>query len=72
MVLSTAAGALGLAIGYLTMSGLKLLLPPLYLPAEAMLTMDLRALLFALSLAIGTGLVFGTAPAFLAGRVRGS
>jgi putative ABC transport system permease protein len=69
IVLSTAGGALGLAIGYLTMGGLRLLLPPLYLPAEAMVTMDLRALLFALSISIGTGLVFGTAPAFQAGRV---
>jgi putative ABC transport system permease protein len=69
LMLSLAGGALGLAVGYAMMRGLKLLLPPFFLPREALVTIDWRALLFALSVSVLTGLIFGTAPAFQAGRV---
>jgi putative ABC transport system permease protein len=69
LMLSFAGGMLGLAFGYAMMRGLKLLLPPGLLPREALVTIDWRALLFALGVSILTGLIFGTAPAFQAGRV---
>ena len=69
LLLSIAGGALGLLVGYGMMLGLKLLLPPFYLPREAFVAIDGRALLFALAISVLTGLVFGTAPAFQAGRV---
>ena len=69
LLLSFAGGALGLALGYAMMRGLKLLLPPFFLPREALVTIDWRALAFALGVSILTGLIFGTAPAFQAGRV---
>ena len=51
------------------MRGLKLLLPPFFLPREALVTIDWRAVLFALGVSILTGVIFGTAPAFQAARV---
>ena len=69
VLLSAAGGALGLASGYMMMRGLQLLLPSYYLPREAVIAMDWRAFAFAAGLAIGTGLLFGLAPAFHAGRV---
>ena len=68
LLLSAVGGILGVAVGYGMMRGLKLLLPPLFLPREAMVTIDLRALLFVLGVSVFTGLLFGTAPAFHAGR----
>jgi len=68
LLLATVGGILGVVVGYAMMRGLKLLLPPLFLPREAMVTIDLRALLFVLGVSIVTGLLFGTAPAFQAGR----
>jgi predicted permease len=69
LMLSSTGGALGLALGYAMMHGLKLLLPPFFLPREALVTIDWRALLFALGVSVLTGVIFGTAPAFQAGRV---
>ena len=69
LVLSFAGGLLGLAVGYGMMRGLQLLLPPLYLPREA--ERDHRragAAVCARSIVL-TGLIFGTAPAFQAGRI---
>ena len=68
LLLSSVGGILGVAVAYAMMRGLKLLLPPLFLPREAMVTIDLRALLFVLGVSVVTGLLFGTAPAFHAGR----
>jgi putative ABC transport system permease protein len=68
LLLAIAGGILGIAVGYAMMRGLQLLLPPLFLPREAMVTIDVRALLFALGISVITGLLFGTAPAFQAGR----
>ncbi len=69
LMLSLAGGLLGLALGFGMMRGLKLLLPPFFLPREALVTIDWRALLFAFGISVLTGLIFGTAPAFQAGRV---
>jgi len=68
LILSLAGGALGVAFGALMMRGLEGLLPPLYLPREAVVTMDGRALLFSAGIAVLTGLLFGVAPALHASR----
>jgi predicted permease len=69
VLLSVAGGALGVATGYAMMRGLTLLLPPLYLPREAVVAMDARALIFCTLVSVATGLLFGIAPAFHASRV---
>ena len=69
VILSLVGGALGVAVGYLMMRGLEQLLPPLYLPREAIVTLDWRALVFSAALAITTGVLFGVAPAVHASRI---
>jgi putative ABC transport system permease protein len=69
LLLALAGGALGIAVGYGMMRGLQMLLPPLFLPREALVTLDWRAVSFALTTSIVTGLFFGTFPAIQAGRL---
>ena len=68
VLLSVVGGLLGLGVGYLTMVGLKAVLPTYTLPSEANVTMDARVLLFALALGVLTGLVCGLVPALQATR----
>jgi putative ABC transport system permease protein len=68
-VLGGCAGVL-VAIGMLHI--LKLSLPPFYLPSEASVSLDLRALLFTAALILTTGLLFGIAPALQSVRVNAS
>ncbi len=68
VLLSICGGALGLGLGYLTMIGLKLAVPPNSLPREANISIDTRVLLFTLALSILTGILFGLAPATQATR----
>jgi putative ABC transport system permease protein len=72
MLLSVSGGALGAAIGYITMTGLKATLAglplnmaalPMLLPPEAAIALDLRVLLFTTALSVGCGVAFGLAPA---------
>lgn len=68
VLLSVIGGALGIALGYALMAGLKAAVPPFSLPAEAKITLDAPVLLFAAGLSIFTGLLFGLAPAVQAAR----
>lgn len=68
VLLSVGGGVLGLAVGYVTMAGLRAAMPPFSLPREASVTIDLRVLLFALALSVLTGILFGLAPAIQATR----
>jgi putative ABC transport system permease protein len=69
LLLSLTGGLIGIAAGYGMMKGLKLLMPPYYLPREALVSMDLRVMFFVLAISVVTALIFGTAPAFRAGRI---
>ncbi len=69
VILSLGGGALGVALGYFMMRGLETLVPPLYLPREALVTMDWRALLFSAAVAVLTGMLFGVAPALHASKI---
>ena len=68
VLLSVTGGTLGLAVGYGTMAGLKIAVPPFSFPREANITIDERVLAFTLALSILTGVIFGLAPAIHATR----
>ena len=68
VLLAMIGGALGVALGYVLMAGLKAAVPPFSLPAEANVQLDARVLLFAAALSLLTGLIFGLAPAIQATR----
>ena len=63
VLLSLAGGALGLALGYAMVAGLKAITPPFSLPSEASIQIDMPVLLFTLAISVVTGVVFGLAPA---------
>src|SRR5208282_3170968 len=56
-------GAVGIAMGWGVMLGLKTWIPPFLLPAEADVQLDGRVLLFTAAIVIITGVLFGIAPA---------
>jgi putative ABC transport system permease protein len=66
VVLSLGGGVIGIALGYGIMRWLQLLVPPFSFAREAEITMDIRVLLFALTISAATGLLFGFAPAWQA------
>jgi predicted permease len=67
-VLAAAGGALGIAVGYVTMVVLKNALPPFSFPREVDIALDGRVLLFAVALCGFTSILFGLAPALHATR----
>ena len=69
MLLAIAGGALGAVLAVRGASVLLGLLPPSTVPMVIDLAPDRRALVIALVVATGTGLLFGVAPAFTAARV---
>jgi putative ABC transport system permease protein len=66
VILSAAGGLLGIGFGFGFMTGLKLLVPPNTLPAEADVQLNPRVLLFSLAISLLTGILFGLAPALQA------
>lgn len=68
ILLSICGAMLGLVFAYGMIAGLQALMPPFYLPSEASVHMDWRVLIFTMAIAVFTGLLFGTAPAFHAIR----
>ena len=69
MLLALSGGALGVGIGYAAMLGLESMIPQGLLPPVD-IRMDSRVLLFALAIAILTGILFGLAPAIQATRTN--
>lgn len=70
VLLSLVGGALGLALGFTMVAGLKAITPPFTLPSEASVRIDLRVLLFTLAISALTGIVFGLAPALQAANPK--
>lgn len=68
VLLSLVGGMLGVALGYGMMRMLQLAMPPFSLPREADVALDGRVLLFALGLAVLTGVACGLFPALQATR----
>ncbi len=68
LVLSVAAGAFGILVGYWALKGLLRILPA-GAPAVADAALDWRVVLFTALLSIVTGIVFGIVPAFQSARV---
>lgn len=69
LLLSFMGGCLGVAAALVFLRLLLLSLPPFYLPAEAVVSLDFRALIFTAALILTTGVLFGLAPALQAMRV---
>jgi putative ABC transport system permease protein len=63
VLLSICGGLAGIGIGYGTLKWLQSQLPPFSFAREVNVTMDLRVLLFAMVIAVFTGVLFGLAPA---------
>jgi len=70
ILLAFFGGCAGVAIAIGLMRVLKLSLPPFYLPSEAHIALDLRALFFMGALVLITGVLFGIAPALQVMRVN--
>jgi putative ABC transport system permease protein len=70
VVIALIGGVLGIAVGYLTLIGIKAMIPPFTVPSEFDIRMDLRVMLFAAGVAVVTGLLFGIAPALQASRTN--
>ena len=68
LVIALAGGALGLVIGQLAMTGLKMVMPYHALPSEADVSLDGRVLLFSFLLTLLTGIIVGLFPALQAAR----
>jgi putative ABC transport system permease protein len=68
LLLSVAAGAIGVLVGYWALRGLLTIMPA-GSPAVADAVLDWRVLLFTAVLSILTGVVFGAVPAFQSARV---
>jgi putative ABC transport system permease protein len=68
VLLSICGGVLGIALGLALKRALELAMPPFSLPREANVAIDVQVLLFALALAVLTGIIFGLAPALQATR----
>jgi putative ABC transport system permease protein len=67
VLLSTAGGAIGIALAYWSLGAIAAIAPPDLLRAPT-LTVDTRVLIYSLALSIATGLVVGIIPALLAIR----
>jgi len=63
LVLSVCGGIAGFGVGYAALKWIESLIPPHALPPAVDVGMDTSVLLFTLTVAVATGLVFGVAPA---------
>ena len=68
LLLASAGGLFGVWLAYGFVTALKAWIPPLILPPEAEVHLDLRALLFTVVIVLVTGVLFGIGPALSAVR----
>jgi putative ABC transport system permease protein len=68
VLLSLAGGVAGWGLGVVLLKGLVAMMPPSTLPLQADVKLDLGVLAFLFALAVGSGLLFGLAPAIAACR----
>ena len=77
VVISACGGIVAIAVGYIILTWILWWIPPYSLPPAMHVGMDASVLLFAMSVAVGAGLLFGLVPAMratrpdLAGALRG-
>src|SRR5262249_41060371 len=69
IVLAVSGGLLGIGLSYEGMLWIMTLVPAGSLPREANIQLDFRVLLFALSISILTGIVFGLVPSVQASNL---
>ena len=69
VLLAGLGGSVGVLIGWQLLLSMNRWIPPLLLPAEADVRLDARVLLFATTIAVATGILFGLAPAVHGVRV---
>ena len=63
VVISVCGGIVGVGVGYAMLKWIQSLIPPYTLPPAVDISMDTSVLLFTLTVAVVTGLLFGVAPA---------
>jgi predicted permease len=63
VVISACGGVVGIGVGYAMLHWIQSLIPPYTLPPAVDISMDTSVLLFTLTAAVVTGLLFGVAPA---------
>ena len=63
VVISVCGGIVGVGVGYAMLKWIQSLIPPYTLPPAVDIRMDTSVLLFTLTVAVVTGLLFGVAPA---------
>ena len=63
VVISVGGGIVGVGVGYAMLKWIESLIPPYTLPPAVDIRMDVSVLLFTLTVAVVTGLLFGAAPA---------
>jgi predicted permease len=63
LVLALVGGVLGILIARFGLAGIMAMTPPDTIPDEALVQLNVQALLFALGVSIGSALLFGLAPA---------
>jgi putative ABC transport system permease protein len=68
LLLAAAGGALGIALGWVLIRVSPRLIPPGALPAGIVLSLDTRIVVFTAFATLGSGILFGLAPAWQAAR----
>jgi putative ABC transport system permease protein len=68
VLLSIIGGALGVLFAFVATKAIVALMPEFYVPNEARVTINGQVLLFSLVVAVGTGILFGLAPALQSSR----
>jgi putative ABC transport system permease protein len=68
LLLAGAGGALGVLLAFVTLKSIVALIPDIYIPNEAVISVNAWVLLFSILMSTATGILFGLAPAFHATR----